>query len=106
MTKFANQFSKKSKMNSDSKNEYLERLFFSFLEACRNLPDDIFINKGNNRFNIALYEAVFAIACKDALQENRMVHGELEAERIEQLDSDPQFSDAATKATSGTANVT
>ena len=105
MTKFMNQFSKKSKHNSKEQNEYLESLFLSFLNACSKLPSDAFINKGNGRFNIALYEAVFAVVCEKAFHEKRLVQGEIEPQSIVDLDNDPGFSDASTKATSGTTNV-
>ncbi|MEP6718547.1 MAG: hypothetical protein ABJB21_05360 [bacterium] len=59
LKKFLNQFSRKCHSHSDEQNEYLEKLFASFLDACKDLPDDTFINKKNRRFNIALLEAVF-----------------------------------------------
>jgi hypothetical protein len=63
MVKFLNQFSRKCEDHDEKQNAYLQRLFISFLEACEDLPADAFINLKNNRFNIALFEAVFTAVC-------------------------------------------
>lgn len=105
MIDFLNRFSHKCANNSADENAYLERLFRSFLRACAALPDDAFLNKRNNRFNVALYEAVFAGSGKRALAENRLIEGELDARRIRDLETDEEFSAAALEGTTNTANV-
>lgn len=104
MVRFLNGFSKKCKSNADEMNARFESLFDSFLRAASDLPDDIFINR-NNRFNIALYEAVFAVSGRKAIAENRLLEGVLDADRIRDLAQDRQFSQAASVATTSTANV-
>ena len=107
MVKFLNQFSKKSESNTAEQNAYLKGLIFSFLDACRGLPQDTFINKANGRFNIALYEAAFAAVMMKPFK----LRGELEessgmdAERIRCLEVDPEFVKASQFATTGTTNV-
>ncbi len=105
MVRFLNRFSQKCKTNSSEQNEYLEQLFDSFLRACGELPTDAFINKNNNRFNIALYEAVFAGSGKRAFVENRLIDGMIDAERIRALAVDEAFAAAAGVGTTRTANV-
>jgi len=105
MLKFLNQFSKKCAKHSDNRNGYLEKLFLSFLEACQLLPDDAFINKRNRRFNIALYEAVFAAACEGALKKGKKVFGQLQKESLQELETDEEFTRAALEGTTRTANV-
>ena len=105
MVRFLNLFSKKCTNNSAERNEYLERLFGSFLHACANLPADIFCNKRNNRFNIALYEAVFAVSGKEAIAAKRPIDGSLDADRIRDLEQDKEFSEASSVSTTSTANV-
>ena len=105
MVRFLNGFSNLCKSNGSDKNQYLEQLFESFLGACSGLPSDAFINKRNNRFNIALYEAVFAGSCKRAFAERRRVEGLLAPERVQALDEDEEFSSAALVGTTNTANV-
>ena len=105
MVSFLNRFSQECRKNSAEKNDYLERLFRSFLRACARLPDDVFLNKQNNRFNIALYEAVFAGSGKRAIAESRLIEGMLDAGRIRDLETDKEFSSAALEGRTNTANV-
>ena len=105
MVRFLNQFSRKCRKNNDDQNKYLEVLFDSFLTACSNLPDDAFLNKKNNRFNIALYEAVFAGSMKNAFDERRFVDSALDADKLRALETDEVFSAAALEGTTRTANV-
>ena len=104
MVKFLNQFSKKCEKNGLEENDYLESLFRSFLEATSDLPRKAFINK-NNRFNIALYEAVFTATCKAAYSEGREVRAQISSEEVEELRSDAAFIAASQQATTQTENV-
>ena len=105
MVRFLNLFSKNCMNNNAQRNEYLERLFDSFLHACVKLPADVFSNKRNNRFNIALYEAVFAVSGKGAIAERRPIDGLLNARKIRDLEQDKVFSEASLVSTTSTANV-
>ena len=105
MVRFLNQFSRKCRANDTSKNEYLELLFDSFLEACSDLPDNAFLNRRNKRFNIALYEATFAAALKNAFAQKRVARGALDAAKLHALEVDEDFSAAALQATTRTSNV-
>jgi uncharacterized protein with ParB-like and HNH nuclease domain len=105
MVRFLNRFSLKAKAHTDDQNTYLGNLFTSFLSACKSLPDDAYLNKKNRRFNIALYEAVFTAACREAFRERRDVIGELRPEELSELESDAQFTAAAIAATTQTAPV-
>ena len=105
LVKFLNQFSNKSKENTPEQNEYLESLFRSFLDAVKHLGDDTFINKSNGRFNIALIEAVFYAACVDNYARGELVQEQLSAECIRNLESDAEFVEAATSATTSRRNV-
>ena len=105
MVRFLNLFSKKCMNHSAEINEYLERLFGSFLHACSALPDNVFFNEGNNRFNIALYEAVFAVSGKGAIAEKRPIDGLLDTRKIRELEQDKEFSQASSVSTTSTANV-
>ncbi|HQU07595.1 MAG: hypothetical protein B7X04_01465 [Parcubacteria group bacterium 21-54-25] len=105
MVKFLNQFSKKCETHDAQQNTYLRDLFFSFLGACHDLPDDAFVNKKNKRFNIALFEAIFSASCERAFGERRPVAGELQREAIEALETDEEFLEAALEGTTRTVNV-
>ncbi len=105
MVKFLNQFSHKCKSQNQEKNQYLKELFQSFLDAARGLPKRTFLNDSNNRFNIALIEAVFAAACSKAFAEMRYLSGQLDPKELKVLKADKQFSEASSSATTQTSNV-
>ena len=106
MTRFLNQFAKSCQSMPASHREYLETLYESFLRAASDLPQDTFLNKRNNRFNLALFEAVFTAACGRAFADQRPVEGKLVAEEIAILDEDKEFLEASQKATTQKSNVT
>lgn len=105
MTKFLNQFSKKCQSHSEDNNSYLEKLFESFLVACGDLPDDAFLNKRNNKFNFALFEAVFAAVCARKFKKRALVAGVVDVVKIMTLENDSQFLAASLEGTTKTANV-
>lgn len=104
MVKFLNRFSNESKTRTRNGNERLKRLFVSFIAATSNLPSRCFMNEGNNRFNIALYEAVFTAACLSPYKNDHPVR-ELSAAAIKNLRADPEFLEASRNATTSAANV-
>lgn len=105
MVRFLNQFSRQCEGHDDKQNEYLFKIFTSFLEACEELPDDAFINPKNNRFNIALFEAVFTATCDSAFKKRRLLKGEINAEEISKLEQDRRFQNASLEGTTRTTNV-
>lgn len=105
LAKFLNQFSKKCKNQRPEQNVYCRKLFESFLKACSNLPNDAFKSKKNNRFNVALYEAVFTAACEKAFSERHVVDGEIDIECLQTLEKDGEFAEASRVSTTDTSNV-
>ncbi len=105
LVKFLNRFSKDSQDNLPELNEYLEELFTSFLMAIRHFDRDTFINKGNNRFNIALMEAVFYAGCRDGYSKGDFVSSPIDEELVNQLGSNPEFVAAASTNSTSTRNV-
>jgi uncharacterized protein with ParB-like and HNH nuclease domain len=105
LTRFLNRFSKECRTHTDEQNKYFAELFHSFLRAAQNLPANTFFNKKNRRFNIALYEAVFAVTCEKPFQEHQVLKGILNSKKIQTLENDPQFLAATQRDTTGAANV-
>jgi uncharacterized protein with ParB-like and HNH nuclease domain len=105
MVKFLNHFSRSCESVQEEKNKYLRELFCSFVDAASELPKDAFINKKNNRFNIALYEAAFTATCQLAFAEHRVLSGKIDAEGLLSLANDEVFIEAASEGTTGSANV-
>jgi uncharacterized protein with ParB-like and HNH nuclease domain len=105
MVKFLNQFSKKCESNTKDQNKYLCDLFTSFISSCEKLPSDIFLNRSNRRFNIAVFEAVFNAASKPVFDERNTIKGNIKQESIRDLAVDPKFIQAAQEATTRASNV-
>jgi hypothetical protein len=105
MVRFLNQFSRQCASHAPAQNAYLRDLFRSFLNACQDLPDDAFINKGNRRFNIALYEAVFTATCGAAFREQRLLDGAIAPNHITAIETDKTFLAAALQGTTQRTNV-
>ena len=105
LTKFLNDFSRKCEAHTSQQNDYLKNLFQSFLRACQNLPPDSFLGKKTRRFNIALFEAVFAVACEARFRDRRIIEGYLATEKVQELENDPEFTKASLEGTTRTANV-
>ncbi|ULL01944.1 DUF262 domain-containing protein [Bradyrhizobium sp. I71] len=105
MVRFLNQFSRMTEGHDDKQNDYLYKLFTSFLDASDELPRDAFINPKNNRFNIALFEAVFTATCDAAFKKRRVTKGEIDPDEISALERDKQFVAASLEGTTRTTNV-
>jgi uncharacterized protein with ParB-like and HNH nuclease domain len=105
LVRFLNQFSRRCEKHNEEQNIYLEKLFLSFLDACKFLPDDAFINARNNRFNMALFEAVFSAICKNAFAERRELSGTIDKDEISALGEDKAFLAASIEGTTRTGNV-
>jgi len=105
LPKFLNKFSRKSRNNSHEQNQYLENLFKSFLKQCESLPQEPFMKKRNNRFHIALFEAVFTAICKSKFLQRQLLDHPLDINKIKQLENDEQFVKASSEGTTKTSNV-
>lgn len=105
ISRFLGQFSSESMLFDDKKNEQLEELFHSFLVSCEQLPQDIFLNRHNKRFNLALYEAVFVAACLEPIKHNHTLVAPLTVGAIRDLGEDSQFLEASLQGTAHTSSV-
>ena len=105
MMKFLNQFSKKCQSHAPEQNQYICDLFESFLKSASALPANAFLSKKTQRFSIALVEAVFTAAAACAFRERRLMTGQLSSREIDALARDEEFQNAATKASTTSANV-
>lgn len=105
LVRFLNQFSRRCESHTDEQNKILERIFLSFLNACKDLPEDVFINIRNKRFNLALFEATFAAACTAAFSKRRELKGKIDPKEVHALSTDSEFLKAAIEGTTRTVNV-
>ena len=105
MVKFLNNFSRKSKKMSEEQNKYLEGIFHSFLTSCGSIGERPFHGRKTNKFNISLFEAVFAADCRQAFERRDTDIGPINAAGFENLKDDPSFAKASLEKTTSTSNV-
>ena len=100
MVKFLNRFSAHCKRSFGSEMiDKVERLFHEFLEACSELPDRAFMVNGSSRFNMPLFEVVFAEALRPQLADSAIAVGTLCLTDISAIDQDPAFREALQEGT-------
>jgi hypothetical protein len=105
MTKFINGFSKTCKNLKPSEIEYFEKLCLSFFDSCKALNlSEAFLSK-RGRFNISLFEAVFAAVCRGPLEIKGLVTSDIPLGKIENLQSDADFVQASQSETARKKNV-
>jgi uncharacterized protein with ParB-like and HNH nuclease domain len=105
MVKFLNNFSRKSKATTDEQNQYLERLFQSFLKNCESLGERPFHGRKTSKFNISLFEAVFAVQCGPAFKRRDANIEPFNNVRFDALKDDSDFAKASLEKTTSTTNV-
>ncbi len=105
MVKFLNNFSRKSKKMSEEQNKYLEVIFHSFLTSCEGIGERPFHGRKTKKFNISLFEAVFAADCKPAFERRDTDISPINAVGFEKLKEDEGFAKASLEKTTSTANV-
>ena len=105
MLKFLNRFSVKCQNQEAERNIYLQKIFDSFLKACEELPQNAFRYRTNNRFDIALFEAVFVATCKRAFAAKELVENCVSAEGLQRLAEDTEFREASRIHSTTTHNV-
>ncbi len=99
MVRFLNKFSKMARGYTTEFILYLQQLFEGFLAATQDLPVNAFINRRNNRFNIALFEATFVAACTKPLEAAAAVVPPILESALRELEKDDGFVKAATEGT-------
>ncbi len=106
MVKFLNKFSRKNRSTSSIVVEGYQNMFDSFLAVTDSLPRDVFVNKKNGRFHVALFESAFAAACHQALTAPNLVKSQslLEA-NLSSLANDDKFVEALQEGTTQSRNV-
>lgn len=105
MVRFLNNFSRKSKSNTEQKNDYLEKLFAVFLKTCEPLGERPFHGRKTNKFNISLFEAVFAAQCGPTFERRDLELQPFNPQRFENLKEDEKFANASLEKTTSTTNV-
>ncbi len=104
MNAFINRYAREAMNYSSDDVAYLYNLFASFLEACRDLPRELFTTK-KGELNAALFDSVFAVAAGRCFKGRTLITNKLQQESISRLRADPEFAESVTHSTSHTKNV-
>jgi hypothetical protein len=102
MASFLNRFSSQCRNISGERLTELKELFEKFLASCSSLPPKAFYGKASGKFNILLFEAVFAAQAR-ALHDGS--GSQIEPSRLDSLKEDEEFIEATQKSTTDKSNV-
>jgi hypothetical protein len=102
MASFLNRFSSQCRRISGERLMELKELFQSFVNSCSSLPPRAFYGKSSGKFNILLFEAVFAAQAR-ALHAG--AGAQIEPSKLDSLKEDNDFIQATQKSTTDKANV-
>ncbi|MBQ8297808.1 MAG: DUF262 domain-containing protein [Ruminococcus sp.] len=89
MVSFLNSFSQKSKSFSEEYIDYLEKLFLSFLDACKSLKPRAFFRY--NKFSKTLFESVFIASCAECYDKRETLNASIDSESFEKLKNNAEF---------------
>jgi uncharacterized protein with ParB-like and HNH nuclease domain len=103
MTRFLNKFSCKAKSFDSDKIKNLENIFLAFIKEISIEDDKIFYSK-KNRFNISVYESIFAAICSDSLNKKNSTV-KVNYNLIKNLKDDDEFNSAILFDTASEKNV-
>jgi hypothetical protein len=92
-------------MERTKKLELAEMVFDQFASATSGLPDRAFFGKATNKFNISVFDAVFAAVCAPLWQGQSHSLDPIDPAHLDQLKEDQDFVNATQKASAVTANV-
>lgn len=104
MNSFINRYAMEAMNYSSEDIAYLYSLFTSFLNACSDLPRELFTTK-KGELNAALFDSVFTVVAGGCFKDRTLVTGKLQQESISRLKADPEFEESVTHSTSHTKNV-
>ena len=104
MTRFLNQFSKKSKTFNTDSLPYFQQLFEVFCNYIVSINTKAFISS-SGKFSITVFESIFVALCQDAAKNNNLNIKETTAEKIGTLKNNSEFIKSTQSNTAGKTNV-
>lgn len=105
MKKFLNTYSKKAMNFKEEKITYFKSLFSSFLDACRNLDEDAFVNK-KRLFSISLFESIFVATCLNCRENETLIQRQITQKSVDELKENQEFIEASQRDLASRQNVT
>jgi hypothetical protein len=104
MTRFLNQFSKKSRTFTPESLPYFQQLFELFCNKAVELNPKMFVSK-SGKFSITVFESIFVALCSNAVKSGDLNIKTTTNETIEELKLNPEFAKASQDNTAGKGNV-
>lgn len=104
MNVFINRYAKEAMNYSANEVAYFHDLFVSFLNACSEIPRELFTTKKGD-LNAALFESVFIVTASECFKHKALITQKLDQEKIRALKADSEFKEAITHSTSHTKMV-
>lgn len=104
MTRFLNQFSKKSRSFKEESLPFFQKLFETFCDSTYALNPNIFTSK-SGKFSITVFEAIFVALCEEAAKKENYNIKSTTNEKIELLKGNEEFIKATQDNTAGKGNV-
>lgn len=105
LANFLNTYSKKAKSFNSDKILYLKNLFESFLLSIDEIDPDLFISTKSRRFNIFLFEALFAVTAHHAMKTHELITLKISTGDVNNIAQDSDFLNASIAGTTNTSNV-
>jgi uncharacterized protein with ParB-like and HNH nuclease domain len=104
MTRFLNQFSKKSKTFNQDSLQYFQQLFESFCDYIVSLNPRAFISN-SGKFSITVFESIFVALCQETAKISQLNIKETTLELIGNLKNSPEFIKSTQSNTTSKVNV-
>lgn len=102
MASFLNRFSSQCRTMPEQRVDALKQLFEDFVSSCSALPPRAFYGKASGKFNILLFEAVFAAKARALHNGDKK---QIDPEKLDSLKEDADFVEATQKSTTDKVNV-
>lgn len=105
LASFLNTYSKNAKAFDEGKTNYLHALFISYLKSIASISQEKFISPKSRRFNIFLFEAMFAVLANKHLDQNQLINRLITNDEVDRILQNDDFNQACIAGTTNTANV-
>ena len=104
MTRFLNQFSKKSRSFKEESLPFFQKLFETFCNNMVELNPKIFVSK-SGKFSITIFESIFVALCEKAAKAENFEILTTSNETVDKLKANEEFVRASQDNTAGKGNV-
>lgn len=105
LASFLNEFSKKARNYNDEDINYFKSLFVGFLKSISSISPERFISQKSRRFNIFLFEALFAVLANKNIKSKKLIDYTITDIQVTNILENAEFAAACIAGTTNTTNV-